>query len=113
MAALQYVIVDQPKAARQKSSFTWWQAVPGVFGFVAKHEFIPDQKSILDCLKRSADPRVLGRKKADHRDQQQTGIELLGAVGLHGTVEGAGVTAGPALGMDFVGDLPPSRPPTR
>jgi hypothetical protein len=49
--------------------------VAGAFGFVAKNEFIFDEKSIFDRPKRSADPPILGRKKADYRDQQQTGIE--------------------------------------
>jgi hypothetical protein len=82
-AALQHVIVDEPKAARQENSLACGQAVAGVFGFVAQNEFTVDQKSILDGPKRSADPWVLGRKKADHRYQQQTGIEPFGAARLH------------------------------
>ena len=80
-----------------KDAFVWiglhepdehqMQAVADVFGFVAKNEFTVDQKSILDGPKRSADPGVLGRKKADHRDQQQTGIEPFGAVSLHKAVK--------------------------
>src|SRR5262249_28356761 len=69
VAALQYIIVDEPKAARQESSFACGQAVAGMFGFVTQNEFTVDQKSILDGTKRSAHPRVLGRKKADYRDQ--------------------------------------------
>jgi hypothetical protein len=34
VAPLQYVVVDQPEAARQKSSFAWWQAIARIFGFV-------------------------------------------------------------------------------
>jgi hypothetical protein len=106
IAALQNVIVDEPEAAGQERSFTCGQAVAGVFAFVAQNEFILDQKPILDRPKRSADPRVLGRKEAGgHRDQQQTGIEPLGAVGLHEAVEVAVETALTDLGMDFVGDL--------
>src|SRR5262252_3257586 len=110
IAALQYVIVDEPKAARQESSFACGQAVAGVFGLVAQNEFTVDQKSLLDRLKRSADPRVLGRKKADYRDQQQTGIEPLGAIGLHEAVKVAVETALADLGMDLVCDLAPSLP---
>ncbi len=44
--ALQYVVVDQPKAACQESSFACGQAVAGVLGFVPQNEFILDQKSI-------------------------------------------------------------------
>jgi hypothetical protein len=57
MAALQYVVVDQQKAARQESSFTWGETVVCAFGFVAQDEFILDQESILDRPKRSAGPR--------------------------------------------------------
>src|SRR4029077_10644719 len=110
VAVLQYIIVDEPKAARQESSFACGQAVAGVFGFVTQNEFTVDQKPFLDGTKRSADPRVLGRKKADYRDQQETGIEQLGAVGLHETVKVAVETALTDLGMDFVGDLAPSPP---
>ena len=48
VSALQYVIVDQPKAARQKSSFAGGQAVAGIFGFVSENEFVADQQSVLD-----------------------------------------------------------------
>src|SRR5262249_15570964 len=109
-AALQYVIVDEPKAARKESSFAFGKSVSGVFGCVAKNELTLDQKSILDRPKCSADPRILGRKKADHRDQQQTGIEPLGAVGLHKAVKVAVKTELTDLGLDFVGDFAPSPP---
>jgi hypothetical protein len=79
-----------------------------VFGFVAQNEFTIDQKSILDRPKVSAHPRVLGRKKADDRDQQKAGIDPLGAVGLHKAVKVAVETALAYFGMDFVGDLAPS-----
>ena len=39
VAALQYVIVDEPEAARQESSFACGQAIAGVLGFVAQNEF--------------------------------------------------------------------------
>ena len=39
IAALQYVIVDEQKAARQKSPLTCGQAIAGVFGFVPQNEF--------------------------------------------------------------------------
>ena len=81
-----------------------------MLGFVPQNEFILDQKSFFDSPKRSADPRVLGRKKADHGDQQQAGIESLGAVGLHKAVKVLVETALADLGMDFVGYLPPSSP---
>jgi hypothetical protein len=81
-----------------------------VFGFIAQNEFTLDQKSILDRAKGSADSRVLRGKKADHRDQQQAGIDPLGAVGLHEAVEVAVETALADFGMDFVRDLAPSPP---
>jgi hypothetical protein len=49
--------------------------------------------SLLDGSKRSADPQILGRKKADQRHQQQTGIEPLRVVGLHKAVKVAVETA--------------------
>ena len=79
-----------------------------MFGFVAQEKFILDQKSLLDRLKRSANPRVLGRQKANQGDQQQAGIEPLRAVGLHKAIEITVETAVADLGTDFAGDLPPS-----
>ena len=35
VAPLQYVVVDQPEAARQKSSFARRQAIVGIFCFVS------------------------------------------------------------------------------
>jgi hypothetical protein len=64
ITALQYVIVDEPKAACQESSFACGQAVASVLAFVAQNEFTVDQEPFLDRPKRSADPRVIGRKKA-------------------------------------------------
>ena len=111
IAALQYVVIDEPKAARQESSFTCGQAVAGVFGFVAQNEFI--RRSAVSPRSPEAflgPADRLGRKKADQRDQQQTGIEPLGAVGLHKAVKVAVETALTDFGMDFVGDLAPSPP---
>jgi hypothetical protein len=110
IAVLQYVIIHEPKAARKESSFAWGQAIAGIFGFVPQNEFTVDQQSLLDCPKRSADPRVLGKKKADERDEQQTRVHLLRSVRLHKAVEVAVETAPTDLGMNLVGDLTP--PPT-
>src|SRR3974377_1279143 len=87
IAALQYIIVDKPKAARQESSFTCGKAVASVFDFVAKNELAPRPGAVLARPRVSADPRVLGRKKPDHREQQQVCVEPLGAVGLHKAVK--------------------------
>ena len=110
IAALQDVIVDQPEAAREKRAFARRQAVAWVFGFVAQHEFVVDQQALLDRPKRSADPRIVRWKKADKRDQQQAGVEPLGAVGLHEAVEVAVEAALADLRMDFIGDLAPPPP---
>jgi hypothetical protein len=42
IAALQHVIVNEPKAARQKSPFAGRKAVSGIIGFVAQNEFAVD-----------------------------------------------------------------------
>ena len=68
IAILQQVIVDEPEAARQESAFAGGQTVGRVLGFVAQDEFAVDQESLLDRAKRSANPRILGRKKADRRE---------------------------------------------
>src|SRR5262249_62042955 len=46
-------------------------------------------------------------KTADEREQQQAGVEPLGAVGLHKAVELAVEAVLTDLGMDFVGDCAP------
>src|SRR5580704_5349028 len=107
MPALQNVIVDKPEAARQKRAFTFRQTIAGIFDFVAQNKFPIDEELVLDSSKRSLDPWIACREKPDERDQQQAGIEPLGAVGLHKTVKIAIETALADLGMNFVGDLPP------
>src|SRR5262249_58909553 len=110
IAALQYVIVDEPKAARQENTFACGQAVAGIFGFVPQNEFAVDQQPVLDRSKRSLDPRIVGGKKTDERKQQQAGVEPLGAVGLHKAIELAVESVLTDLGMDFVRDCTPLMP---
>src|SRR5258706_15443981 len=70
IAALQYIIVDEPKGACQKSAFARGQAVAGILGFIAQNEFILDQKRLLDGAKGPADAQIGSWKKTDKRDQQ-------------------------------------------
>src|SRR5262249_27817155 len=107
--ALQYVIVDEPKAARQKGSFTCGQAI-GIFGFITQYEFTVDQQSVLDRPKRSLDPRIGCGKKPHERDQQQTCVEPLEPAGLHKAVKVGVETALTDFRVDFVGDLTPPPP---
>src|ERR1700746_1617211 len=65
VSALQYVVVDQPKAARQKNSFARGQAVAGIFGFVSEDEFVADQQPVLNRRKCSLYSRISCWKKAD------------------------------------------------
>src|SRR5260370_3509311 len=99
MTTLQYVIVDEPKAACKESAFTGGQAIAGIFGFVPQNEFAVGQPFVLDRPKRSADPRIACREKTDERDQQQTRIAPLCALGLHKALEGAVETALARFGM--------------
>src|SRR5262249_32559172 len=108
IAALQDVVVDEPEAAREEGPLACGQPVGGVFGFVAQDEFAIDQESLLNRSKGSADPRVLGGKKADQRDQQETGVELFGTVSLHKAVEVSVETTFTNFGMNFVGEVAPS-----
>ena len=107
MTPLQDVIVDKPKAARQKRAFAFRQTITGIFDFVAQNKFPIDQELVLDGSKRSLNSWIACRKKTDERDQQQAGIEPLGAVGLHETVKIAVETALADFGMNFASNLPP------
>jgi hypothetical protein len=64
MATLENVIVDQPKAARQKGAFSWRQAVAGICAFIAQNEFVPHQESLLNGSKRVPHAWVGVRQKA-------------------------------------------------
>src|SRR5262249_24991788 len=110
IAALQYVIVDEPKAARQEDTFACGQAIAGTFGLVPQNEFAIDQQFVLDRSKRALDPRIVCGKKADQWNQQQAGVEPLGAIGLHKAVELAVESSLTDLGMNFVGDCAPLMP---
>src|SRR4029453_4233470 len=107
MAPLQDVVVDEPKAARQERAFAFGQAITGVFGFIPQNKFPIDEEFILDCPKCSLDPWIACGKEAHERDQQEAGIEPLGAVGLHKAVKIVVETALTDLGMDLVGDFAP------
>ena len=64
VTTLQYVIVDKPKAARQKCSLARRQAIVGIVCFVAENEFIANQQLVLDgaaAFLALADPSA-GRK---------------------------------------------------
>jgi hypothetical protein len=63
IATLQYVVIDKPEAAREKSAFVGWQAIAGIVAFVAKEEFAIDQQAVLDRSQRPADARIGSRKK--------------------------------------------------
>jgi len=75
IAVLQYVIVDEPEAARQENAFTCGQAIAGIFGFVPQNEFAVDQQSVLDRSKRALDPRIVCGKKADERELASSRLE--------------------------------------
>src|SRR5262249_10531726 len=109
-AAMQYVIVDEPKAARQEDTFACGQAVAGIFGFVPQNEFAVDQQSVLDRSKRSLDPRIVGGKKTDERNQRQARVEPLGAVGPPKAGELPAQPLLTDLGQAFVSDSHPPQP---
>jgi hypothetical protein len=110
MTPLQDVIVDKPKAARQKRAFAFRQTITGIFDFVAQNKFSINEELVLDSAKRSLDSWIACREKTDERDQQQAGIKPLGAVGLHKAVKIAVETALADFSMDFVGNLAPPLP---
>src|ERR1700741_3828431 len=87
VAALQCVIVDKPEAAGEERSFAGRQAVVDIVAFVAQNEFVADQKLTLDGGQLSSHPRIVRGQKTDERNEQQAGIEPLGAVGLHEAIE--------------------------
>src|SRR5262249_8749858 len=107
--ALQDVIVDEPEAACEKRAFARRQAVARVLAFVAQEKLAADQQALLDCAQRPTDPRIVGRKEPDDRDQQQAGIELFGAVGLDEAAELAIEAALAHFRLDLIGDLAPPR----
>jgi hypothetical protein len=43
VAALQYIVIDEPEAARQKGALTRRQSIGGIFRFIAKDKFAVDQ----------------------------------------------------------------------
>jgi hypothetical protein len=86
MATLQYVVIHEPEAARQKGAFTRWQAVGRVLGLVAEHEFVVDQQTFLDRLQRSSNSQIGCGKEPHEGHQQQARVEAGGAVRLHKAV---------------------------
>src|SRR4029077_1733171 len=110
IAALQNVIIHQPKAAGEESPLAGRQAVAGIVGFVPQNEFIIDEQPLLDRSQRSLNPRVVRRKEADKRNQEQTRVEPVDAVGLHEAIEIAIESTLADFGMNFVRDRPPLLP---
>src|SRR5262245_34710653 len=108
MSALQDVIVDQPEAADQKGAFSSRQPVAGLFRVVAQNEFAIDQQTVLDRSQCSLHAPIVCRKEADKRDQQQAGIESLGAIGLHKTFELRVKSALADFGMNVIGNGAPA-----
>src|SRR6516162_4839238 len=110
MAALQDVIVDEPKATREKGAFTRGQAIEPVFALVSQNKVVLDEELFFDGAKRSAHARFVRRKKANKRQQQQACIEPLRTVGLHEAVKLGIETTLTDIGVDIVGDLAPPLP---
>src|SRR5262249_49289605 len=107
MAPLQDVIVDEPKAARQKRAFAFGQAITRIFGFIAQNKFPIDRS--LSSIARSV-PWTRGSlagRKPTRGHHQQLGMAPFGAVGLHKAVKIAVKPALTDFGMDLVGDLAP------
>jgi hypothetical protein len=110
MAALQNVIVDRPKAARQKSALSRRQAVAGICAFIPQNEFVLDQQPLLNGPNRISHARIGCRQKAHERDQQKASVESFRAVGLHETFEIAVKTAFAHFGMDLSATARQCRP---
>ena len=110
IAALQNVIVHQPKAAGQESPLAGRQAVAGIVEFVPQNEFIIDEQPLLDRSQRSLNPRVVRRKEADKRKSGATCVEPVDAVGLHEAIEIAIESTLADFGMNFVCDRTPPLP---
>jgi|SRR6516164_4142594 len=110
IAPLQNVIGHQPKAARQKRAFALRQPVGGIVGLVAQNEFAIDQEFVFDRAKCSLDAWIGRGKEADQRNQQQTRIEALEAIGLHEAIKLRIETTLTDFGVNLVGDLTPPLP---
>src|SRR5262249_17223125 len=85
VAMLQPVIVGKPEAAREKHAFSRRQAVNVCLGSITQHKAV-DHEFPLNCRYSARHPWILGRQKANERDQQQTRIELAAAEALRESV---------------------------
>ena len=81
-AALQLEILDEPEAAGEEHAFAGRQAVLALLGPIAQHEAVDDELAF-DRRDGAADPRIVVRQEADHRDQQQARVECGRPVRLH------------------------------
>src|SRR5690349_19579271 len=82
LSAEQIIGVREPEAAGEEDTLTGRQAVVGGGRLIAPYEAI-DEEIAFDRCYRAAHPLVVGWEKANRRNEQQTRIELLGAVGLN------------------------------
>ena len=81
-AADHQISIDQPEAAGQEHALARRQAV---VGFCRCRSAAPGRRAVSSrsiASHGADDARVIGRQEADRRQQQQAGVELLGAVGL-------------------------------
>jgi hypothetical protein len=106
--SLQDVVIDEPEAAHQECAFARRKTVASVFGFVPEHELAVYDQLLLDGVERALCARIHGRQEADDGKQQQTRIQLFGAVRLHEAAELRIESSIANLGMDLVGDIPPA-----
>lgn len=103
VTALQNVVVDEPEAACEERAFSGRQPIIDIVCFITQHELVIDQEPVFDRSKRALYPRIGRGQKADQRHQQETGVELFGAVGLHEAVELAIEAALTDFGVNFIG----------
>src|SRR5919204_1322305 len=107
VAAQQKETLCEPERGKEERAFPFREAVVELPVAIALDETVVD-KIVLDRLNRGPDTGVVCWEKADQRQPQETGVDLVGAVEAHEA------TALPAVALqqhvlpDLVTELPPS-----
>src|SRR6202034_833345 len=81
VAVLQPIIGDQPKAARQKNTFSWRQTIDVSLGSIPQHKTV-NHELPLDRRDGAAHTWIVCRQEADEGYQQQTCVKLAAAEAL-------------------------------
>src|SRR5919198_4268714 len=107
VAVQQKETLCEPERGKEERAFPFREAVVELPVAIALDETVVD-KIVLDRFDRGSDTGVVCREKADQRQPQETGVDLVGAVEAHEATALPAIAVREHVFPDLVTESPPS-----